>query len=636
MIPKQLLERLGLEEKAPSGLDRSRAIGELHPQQELDVSIDLARPEQAEYQPAPSRPGDELPEPTAHDPDARRGFSCREERSTSLVFLRDKVGGKRIEIPPLERGGECVPHAASDPRRLSDPVIGEAVSEQRCHLTDILGALLRLPRLRTLMPPIIYTGAVADALPIQREVREWKPSESGRSNSMSEHDAIVIGLGVGGEHVAGTLAEAGMDVLGIERTLVGGECPYWGCIPTKMMVRASNALAETQRVQSLAGDAHAHADYSPVVTRIKNEATDDWNDQVAVDRLESKGGTFLRGEARFVGAREVEVDGERHRARRAVVIAAGGRPAIPPIPGLDSAEYWTNREAVKATEQPQSMVVLGGGAIGLEIGQAFTRFGTDVTIVEMADHLLPSEEPENAAALEEALRAEGATVNTGVSANSVKPSADGIAVELSDGRVVEAERLLVATGRHLNLPDLALEKAGLTADRGGLQVDDGLRTGDGAWAVGDITGKGAFTHVAMYQARIAAADILGHRHSPADYSAVPRVTFTDPEVASVGMSEHQARQADLSIRVGISNTASSARGWIHGPGAEHGFAKLIADADKNTLVGASVMGPAAGEVIGLLVLAIKQQVSVSDLQDLIYPYPTFVRGIEDALAQLDG
>ncbi|MDQ3963324.1 MAG: NAD(P)/FAD-dependent oxidoreductase [Actinomycetota bacterium] len=451
---------------------------------------------------------------------------------------------------------------------------------------------------------------------------------------MSEHDAIVVGLGVGGEHVAGTLAEAGMDVLGIERALVGGECPYWGCIPTKMMVRAANALAETQRVQAVAGDAHAHPDYSPVSQRIKLQATDDWNDQVAVDRLEGKGGTFLRGEARFVGPREIEVDGERHAARRAIVIAAGGRPAVPPIPGLASVEYWTNREAVKAETQPASMIVLGGGAIGLEIGQAFSRFGTDVTVVEMADHVLPLEEPVNVAALEEVLRAEGIDVHTKVSASSVKPSADGTAVELSDGRVIEAERLLVATGRHLNIPDLALDKAGLAPDGKMLEVDTSLRAGDRLWGVGDITGKGAFTHVAMYQARIAAADILGQQHSLADYSAVPRVTFTDPEIASVGMTEAQARNAGINVRVGASNTASSARGWIHGPGAEHGVAKLVADGDAGILVGASVMGPAAGEVIGLLVLAIKERISVPALRDLIYPYPTFVRGIEDALSQL--
>jgi len=448
------------------------------------------------------------------------------------------------------------------------------------------------------------------------------------------HDVIVIGLGVGGEAVAGTLAEAGLDVLGIERNLVGGECPYWGCIPSKMMLRAAGALAETSRVSDLAGQAHAHPDYAPVAQRIRDEATDDWNDKVAVQRLEGKGGTFLRGQARFVGPRQVDVDGDEYAARRGIVIAAGGTPSVPPIDGLKDVDYWTNREATEAKEAPQSLVVLGGGPIGLEIGQAFSRFGTTVSVVEMAPHILPQEELENAEALQDALRADGITVRTGVSAKGVRRRSDGVAVQLSDGTELDAERLLVASGRKLNVPDLGLDAAGLDAEASAIEVDEDLRAAEGIWAVGDITGVGAFTHIATYQARIAAADILGQPHEPADYSAVPRVTFTDPEVASIGLSEARARDAGIHLKVGVANTASSARGWIHGPGAEHGVIKLIADADRNVLVGASVMGPAAGEVIGLLLLAIKERVAVDRLSELIFPYPTFVRGIEDALREL--
>ena len=448
------------------------------------------------------------------------------------------------------------------------------------------------------------------------------------------YDVIVIGLGVGGEAVAGTLAEEGLDVLGIERNLVGGECPYWGCIPSKMMVRAAATLAETARVGRLAGQAHAHPDYAPVAQRIRDEATDDWNDKVAVERLEGKGGTFLRGEARFVGPREVEVEGQRYEAKRGIVIAAGGTPAIPPIDGLADVGYWTNRDATEAKEVPRSLVVLGGGPIGLEIGQAFSRFGTSVTVVEMAPHVLGPEEPENAAALEEVLRADGIEVLTGVSAGRVKRSSTGIAVELSDGAEVEAERVLVATGRRLNLPDLDLGAAGLDPQASAIEVDENLRAADGIWAVGDITGKGAFTHIATYQARIVVDDILGRDHEPADYSAVPRVTFTDPEVASVGISEAQAREKGMNVKTGVAKTASSARGWIHGPGAEHGVIKLVIDDDRNVIVGASVMGPAAGEVIGLLLLAINESIPVERLRRLIFPYPTFVRGIEDALNDL--
>lgn len=448
------------------------------------------------------------------------------------------------------------------------------------------------------------------------------------------YDVIVIGLGVGGEAVAGTLAEAGLKVLGIEKNLVGGECPYWGCIPSKMMVRAAGVLGETSRVSSLAGEAHAHRDYAPVAQRIRDEATDDWNDKVAVDRLEGKGGTFLRGQARFVGPKEIEVDGERYLARRGIVIAAGGSPAVPPIDGLREVDFWTNHEATEAKEVPSSMIVLGGGPIGLEIGQSFSRFGTSVTVVEMAENILPLEEPENAKALQDALVADGIQVRTGVSADKVSRSSDGIVVELSDGTEVEAERLLVATGRRLNLPDLGLEAAGLDPKARSIEVDENLRVADGIWAVGDVTGEGAFTHIATYQARIAADDILERPHDTTDYQAVPRVTFTDPEVASVGLSEAAARERGLNVKVGVANTASSARGWIHGPGAEHGVTKLVADTDAGVLVGASVMGPAAGEVLGLLILAIDQEVPVEQLRQLIYPYPTFIRGIEDALNDL--
>ena len=445
------------------------------------------------------------------------------------------------------------------------------------------------------------------------------------------HDLIVIGMGVGGEEVAGRAAEAGLDVVGIERQLVGGECPYWGCIPSKLMVRAANALAEAGRVGELAGRASVTADWSPVAARIR-EATAGWDDQLAVERFEKKGGRFLRGQARIVGPREVEVDGHRFTARRGVVLATGGQPAVPPIDGLDQVDYWTNREAIEATEPPGSLVVLGAGAIGLELAQAFHRFATQVTLLEAAEHALPAEEPEIGAAVDDLIRAEGMTLRTGIQATTVHAGDRGVEVVLSDGATVAGERLLVATGRRSDLRQLGVDAAGLDPDAPAVAVDQHLRAGDGIWAVGDVTGKGAFTHVAVYQGRLAAADALGAEHAPADYRAVPRVTFTDPEVASVGQTEAQARQAGRAVRVGVAQTAATARGWIHGPGAEHGVLKLVAD--DQVLVGGSVMGPAAGEVAGLLVLAIKEQIPIGSLRELIYPYPTFVRGVEDALRQL--
>ena len=447
-------------------------------------------------------------------------------------------------------------------------------------------------------------------------------------------DLIVIGMGVGGEEVAGRAAEAGMRVLGVERKLVGGECPYWGCIPSKMMIRAANALAETGRVNQLAGRANAEPSWDPVAARVR-EATANWDDQAAVERFEGKGGRFLRGQARIVGQRAVEVDGERFEATRGIVIATGSEPAMPPVDGIDQVDAWTNREAIEATELPRSVVVLGAGAVGLELAQAFHRFGTTATLVETAEHALPDDEPENGEAMRAVLEEDGMTLRTGVSAKSIRRGGPGVVVELSDGSQLEAERLLVATGRRSDLRSLGVDAAGLDPDAAAVAVDEHLRAAPGVWAVGDVTGHGAFTHVAVYQGRIAAADVLGRDHQPADYSAVPRVTFTDPEVASVGLTEAQAREAGHRVRTGVATTASSARGWIHGPGAEHGVMKLVADADQGVLLGGSVMSPAAGEVAGLLVLAIRQRVPLAALRELIYPYPTFVRGLEDALRELN-
>lgn len=451
----------------------------------------------------------------------------------------------------------------------------------------------------------------------------------------TEFDVIVIGMGVGGEEVAGRTADAGLEVLAVEKKLVGGECPYWGCIPSKMMLRAAQTISEAGRVNEMAGSSSVKPDWSPVAQRIRNEATDTWNDKVAIERHEGKGTVVLKAEARLVGPGEVEVEGTRYSARRAIVIATGGDPMVPPIDGLPEVEFWTNREAVEAKEAPDSMIVLGGGPIGLEIAQAFHAFGTDITVIEMQEHLLPLDEPENGDALKEVFEEAGMSVRLGVSADSVARTNRGIEVTLSDGAKVVGERLLVATGRTIDLGSLGVDAIGCDPKARSLTVDENLRVTDGVWAVGDVTGVGAFTHLAVYQGRLAAADILGEDHEPAEYSALPRVTFTDPEVASVGLTEAQARDKGLDVAVGKATTSSSARGWIHGPGARHGVTKLVADSGSKVLVGASTMGPAAGEVLGLLALAVKEKTPVATLREMIFPYPTFVRGVEDALRDLD-
>lgn len=446
-------------------------------------------------------------------------------------------------------------------------------------------------------------------------------------------DVVVIGLGPGGEHVAGTLAEAGLSVVGIERHLVGGECPYYGCIPTKMMIRAGNLLAEARRIPGMAGDSTVTPDWAPVARRIREEATDHWNDQVAVDRFVGKGGRFVRGAGRLVGPRCVRVGDEEIEARRAVVIATGSSPAVPPIPGLDSVEYWTNHEAVQAERLPASLIVLGGGAIGMEIGQSLARFGVAVTVVEALDRLLPLEEPEVGALLAEVFEREGIAVHAGSAATLVETAGPGVRLTLESGETVEAERLLVATGRTTDLPGLGVSAAGLDESVRFIGVDGRMRAGDGLWAIGDATGIALFTHMAYYQAGIAIADILGREIDPADYRASARATFTDPEVGAVGLSEQQAREAGLRVRVGTQQVPWSARGWMHKAGND-GFIKLVEDADRGVLIGATSVGPHGGEVLGMLALAVHAGVPVDEFRRMHFAYPTFHKGAEDALREL--
>ena len=447
-------------------------------------------------------------------------------------------------------------------------------------------------------------------------------------------DVIVIGMGPAGESVAGQLAEAGLGVVGIDRELVGGECPYWGCVPSKMMVRAAHLLAEARRIPDVAGTAEVVPDWGPVAERIRSEATDNWDDTVAVDRFEGKGGRFIRGEGRIVGPGQVAVGDRLIEATRGIVVATGTRASVPPIPGLADTPFWTNRHAIEVKELPDSIVVLGGGAIGSELAQVFGRFGVDVTIVEALDRLLPLEEPEAGSLVGEVFAAEGIGVRVGVSASAVSHADDRFTIELADGTRLESQELLIATGRRTDLAGVGVGAIGLDEADRSLEVDERMRVADGVWAVGDITGRGAFTHVGMYQAEIAVADILGTEHASASYHAVPRVTFTDPEVGSVGLTEQQAEDAGIDVRTALVQVPHTARGWLHKTGNE-GVIKLVADGDQGILVGATAAGPNGGEVLGLLALAVHARVPVSELRTMMYAYPTFHRGIEDAARALE-
>jgi pyruvate/2-oxoglutarate dehydrogenase complex dihydrolipoamide dehydrogenase (E3) component len=448
-------------------------------------------------------------------------------------------------------------------------------------------------------------------------------------------EVIVVGMGPGSEDVAERLAAAGLDVVGVDGRLVGGECPYWGCVPSKMMIRAAGLLADGRRIPGMAGTSTVTPDWAPVAGRIRQEATDDWDDTVAVERFESKGGRFVRGWAHLEGPSTVVVGDRTFEASRAVVLGVGARSWSPPIPGLSGVPAWTNRDAVEAEEVPASLAVIGGGPIGVELGQTFARFGSRVTVLEVGPLLMGPEEPEAGRLLAEVFADEGIDVLTGVTIASVSHDGDRFTVELEGRDPVVAERLLVAAGRRPSLEGLGLASIGVPDDAHAIPVDDHLRVVDGVWAVGDATGKGAFTHVSMYQADIVVNDILGNPVTPADYRAVPRVTFTDPEIGSVGLNERAARARGIAVRVGFTELPSSTRGWIQKVD-NRGYIKLVEDADRGVLVGASSAGPMGGEVLGLLTLAVHAEVPTERLRHMIYAYPTFHRAIEAALHDLDG
>ncbi|MEV4892660.1 NAD(P)/FAD-dependent oxidoreductase [Nonomuraea sp. NPDC055795] len=418
-------------------------------------------------------------------------------------------------------------------------------------------------------------------------------------------DVIVLGMGPGGEDVAGRLAEAGLRVAAVESNLVGGECPYWGCIPSKIMIHE----AETSR------------EWAALVRRVR-EATDSWDDKVAADRFTGKGGHLVRGHGRVTGPGEVTVGDQVLRAARGIVIATGSQAAVPPIEGLAGTPYWTNHQAIENAELPESIIVLGGGAIGVELAQMFRTFGVAVTVVEAADRLIALEEPEAGALLEKVFAGRGIDVRT---------SAKVARVDYGDGRFTlggaEAERLLVATGRRVDLKALGVGAIGLDESARAIPVDARMRAAEGVWAIGDAVGKGAFTHMSMYQANIVVKEILGEPVHEAEYHAVPRVTFTDPEVGAVGLTEAQARERGLNVRVAVGDLGT--RGYI---AQAEGLVKLVA-AD-GVLVGATVAAPPGGEVLGLLTLAVHARVPLTRLDEMIYAYPTFHRAVSAAVKEL--
>jgi dihydrolipoamide dehydrogenase len=408
----------------------------------------------------------------------------------------------------------------------------------------------------------------------------------------------------------------------VERELVGGECSYWACMPAKALLRPPETLAAAERVPGASAGRLEPAG----LFRHRDEAVDHWDDARKVEWLRERNVELVRGHGRVAAPGCVDVDGRPVPYGR-LVVATGSAPEIPPIDGLEEGGYWTSREATAVKELPESLVVLGGGPVGCELAQFFARAGSELTLIEPQEQLLGDADPEAGELIRATLEADGAEVLTG--AKATRAAHGGVALE--GGRTIEAERLLVAAGRRPNTRGLGLEHAGVTLDDDeAVVVDERLRAGESVWAVGDVTAVAMFTHAGKYQARVAAADAAG-LPARADYRAIPAVTFTDPQVATVGQTEE--RDGVLVARRAVEAAARSA---TYERPRRAGYLKLFAAADSGLLVGASAVGPEAGEWLGQATLAVRAEVPIDLLVETIQPYPTFSEAFFFAARELQG
>jgi dihydrolipoamide dehydrogenase len=441
-------------------------------------------------------------------------------------------------------------------------------------------------------------------------------------------DVVVIGSGPGGRHAARGLAEAGKRVAIVEDELVGGECPYWACIPTKVLLRPVEARGETGHVPGLDPPA---LDWD-AVARYRDYMVSDHDDTAKAEKLAEAGVEIVRGRARLDGPSRVAV-GERTLRADRIVLAPGTTSAIPPLEGLDGIGYWTNREATALEAVPESAIVLGGGPVGVELAQMLARFGARTTLVEAAPRLLARETAPVGDLLAELLADDGIDVRLGMKASRAEAAGAGVRVHLGPGDAVEAERLVIAVGRRPRTEGLGLESVGIAvADDGSIPVDAHCRAGAGVWAVGDVTGVAPFTHVASYQARIAVDAILG-RPREADYRAVPRVVFTDPEVAAVGETPEQARERRVDVGVAGGSLSDLDRTQTYGRELQGAYG-VVADRGAGIALGAWAVGPLASEWIHPIALAILVRTPLGVLSESMAQFPSFAEAWPMAAREL--